>query len=133
MAEVSVLPAQTMSRSVSVPCTFCDAPPGDRCTTRTAGKERSPHRRRWDALASRTRFVPTVVAITYDQPRLGLLAGEQYLAVPYLLDPEKVTLLGRLPDGPDPQCNQYTREVTWLRWATETERTELDQRRKEPR
>lgn len=63
----------------------------------------------------RRRFV---VEILHDDERLGLRAGEQYVAQAYVLDPEKIVLIGRLPDGLNPQCSQYWTEVAWLSWRT---------------
>ena len=52
------------------------------------------------------------VEILETQERLGIRAGEIYEATPYWLDPqEKVTLLSRVPDGFDPECNQYIDQV----------------------
>ena len=60
------------------------------------------------------------VKILENDDRFGIKAGEVYEAKRYWLDPtEKVTLLGRVPDGWDPGCNQYTHSVAFLiqgRW-----------------
>ena len=43
-----------------------------------------------------------------DNERLGIKAGERDEAKPYWLDPyDKVTLIRRIPDGYEPECNQY--------------------------
>jgi beta-N-acetylglucosaminidase len=57
------------------------------------------------------------VRVRFDDDRLGVKAGEEYIAETYWLDPRKVTLLTRIPDGYDPQCNQYRSDVEWMRWA----------------
>ena len=47
--------------------------------------------------------------------RLGIKKGEVYEAVRYALDPmSKVSLLKRVPDGFDPECNAYISEVEIL-------------------
>ena len=38
--------------------------------------------------------------------RLGLKAGEIYEVTPYCFD-DKLTLVRRVPDGYDPECNIY--------------------------
>lgn len=67
------------------------------------------------------------LVVKEDDERLGVQAGEQYLAIRYLYDPEKVTLLSRIPDGYDPECNQYLSDVRWLRWATSEETKSVKQ------
>ena len=55
------------------------------------------------------------VKILKTDKRLGVKQGEIYEAQRYALDPGKVTLLRREPDGYDPSCNQYLSEVAvWL-------------------
>ncbi len=45
----------------------------------------------------------------------GVKEGEVYEAIRYHLDPlEKVTLLKRIPDGHDPECNEYLYNVEIL-------------------
>lgn len=121
----SILAPQSPSRSL--PCPHCQALPGDRCVT-PSGRERHLHQVRIEAVQRRYRSWPSVVSIREDQPRLGLTAGEQYLAMMYWLDPQKVTLMGRLDDMHDPECNQYRSEVVWLRWATQAEADQLNAR-----
>lgn len=55
-----------------------------------------------------------IVMIKQTQERLGVTEGELYEAQPYAYDGSKITLLGRVPDGYDPQCNQYRSEVKIL-------------------
>jgi|LSQX01.1.fsa_nt_gb hypothetical protein len=118
--EVTALPTPPVSRGRSVSCPFCHAAIGDTCRT-AAGALRDPHRQRWDWVDSLARHHVRVVVIKKDQPELGIRRGEQYLAVRYAFDNEKVTLLRRIPDGYDPSCNQYYSDVQWLRWATAEE------------
>lgn len=47
------------------------------------------------------------VKILQTDERLRVTEGEIYEAERYWLDPDKVTLIGRVPDGFDPMCNQY--------------------------
>ena len=55
------------------------------------------------------------VQILKTDERLGVKAGEVYEAHRYGLDPDKMTLDGRVPDGYDPSCNLYLHEVLyWL-------------------
>lgn len=51
------------------------------------------------------------VRIIKTDERLGVKAGEIYEARRYRYDPDKVSLIGRVPDGYDPGCNQYLEEV----------------------
>lgn len=51
------------------------------------------------------------VKILKTDTQLGVVKGEVYIAIPYWLDPSKVTLIERIPDGYDPCCNQYLSEV----------------------
>ena len=54
------------------------------------------------------------VKILKTDARLGVKAGEIYEAHGYSLDPSKVTLDARVPDGYDPCCNQYWHDVLVL-------------------
>ena len=56
------------------------------------------------------------IKILETNKRLGVVAGEVYQAKRYHMDPtEKYELLGREPDGHDPECSQYINEVaTWI-------------------
>lgn len=46
-----------------------------------------------------------------DDSRFKLSEGDLLLGVPYWLDPDKVTILCRITDGFQPDCNQYRRSV----------------------
>lgn len=54
------------------------------------------------------------VKILKTDDRLGVKEGEIYEARRYWLDPEKITLDARIPDGYDPCCNQYSKDVLIL-------------------
>lgn len=54
------------------------------------------------------------VKILKTDERLGIVAGEVYNAERYRIDPEKITLLSRVPDGYDPCCNQYADSVAHM-------------------
>jgi hypothetical protein len=49
--------------------------------------------------------------ITDDSDRFGLYVGDLLLCVPYHLDPDKVTVICRITDGFEPNCNQYRQDV----------------------
>ena len=56
-----------------------------------------------------------IVEILKTDKSLGIKKGERYHAIRYFLDPsEKVTLLGRVPDGYNPNCNQYRSEIKFI-------------------
>lgn len=100
-----------------VACPFCGAAVGAGCRT-SGGVDRAAHRQRQDAFRSALRNRKFIVEVLHDDERLGLTAGEHYVAQLYWLDPGcKVTLLARVGDGWDPLCNQYVQDVLWLRWA----------------
>ncbi|MBA7556406.1 hypothetical protein ES705_49114 [subsurface metagenome] len=56
-----------------------------------------------------------IVQLLEDDPRFKLKKGEIFEAQVYQLDPEKITLLKRLSDGFDPECNQYRESVKILK------------------
>ena len=51
------------------------------------------------------------VKILNDDPNTGVKKGEIYQAQRYPLDETKVMLLARIPDGYDPECNEYLYNV----------------------
>ena len=55
-----------------------------------------------------------IVQLLEDDSRFKIKKGEIFKAQVYQLDPEKITLLKRLPDGFDPECNQYRESVKIL-------------------
>ena len=56
-----------------------------------------------------------IVRIKKTDAHTGVKKNEVYAATSYTLDPaEKVTLLRRLPDMHEPQCNQYWNNVVVL-------------------
>lgn len=56
-----------------------------------------------------------VFRLKADDPRFGLSAGDELVCINYPLD-AKVTVLRRLKDGYDPECNQYMADVEFVRW-----------------
>lgn len=102
-----------------VACPWCEVPVGTPCVSRIGRRPRPTHSARWDAYKWRLRGSRFVVQVREDDARLGVRAGEQYVAQVYWLDPGKVTLLSRVPDGFDPECNHYWPEVEWLRWENQ--------------
>ena len=56
-----------------------------------------------------------IVQLLEDDSRFNIKKGEIFEAQIYHLDPEKITLLKRLPDGFDPECNQYRGSVKILK------------------
>ena len=107
-----------MSVTLKTPCDHCGAVEDQECIT-PRGKKRSTHAARRDRARRMTATHEGVVRIVHDDPRLGLTAGEDFAAIPYRLDPgSKVTLLRRLSDGWNPQCNAYNRDIQFIRWGS---------------
>lgn len=50
-------------------------------------------------------------------PDSGLADGDLLLVEDYPYD-AKVSVVARIPDGYDPQCNQYLIDVEFIRWAS---------------
>ncbi len=46
-----------------------------------------------------------------DDPRMGLMAGDVLLCIPYDYDRDKLTVVARESDGFDPTCNVYRSQV----------------------
>lgn len=46
-----------------------------------------------------------------DDTSFGMAAGDLLLCAPYDGDPEKLTVVCRLSDGFDPECNVYREQV----------------------
>lgn len=103
-----------------VNCYHCGAAESEPCRTANGGPVRSTHAARWSRLRDRMRHGLYVVRIKSDDDHIGVKAGEEYIAQTYWLDPGKVTLLARVPDGHDPECNEYRSNVEWVRWAEAT-------------
>ena len=52
------------------------------------------------------------VELLKDEPRFKIKKGDRFKAICYWLDPQdKVTLLSRIGDGYDPECNEYWHNV----------------------
>lgn len=98
-----------------VRCPRCHAAEGERCRA-TNGPARYSHMVRWDVLKNALRTRQFLVQILTTDARTGVIAGETYVARTYPYD-NKVTLLARVPDGHDPEVNQYWSDVLWLSWV----------------
>lgn len=46
-----------------------------------------------------------------DDPRMGLSAGDVLRCEPYWLDHDKLTVIERVADGFNPECNVYRSQV----------------------
>lgn len=104
---------------LSIRCPWCDAAPGQRCIRKPSGTNTDqPHRRRWIELsAAHYRNHEFIVEVNEDDPHLDLAAGERYAANRYWLDPgAKVTLLRRVTDGYEPNCNLYLHQGRFIEW-----------------
>ena len=109
-----VLRAQPSPTSaLIIPCGYCGAPPDQWCVTTTSGLARDLHRSRWSDLFHAWRNRQMWFVLKRDDERFGLRAGDIVRCVNYPLD-AKVTVLFREEDAYDPECNQYTSEVTFL-------------------
>jgi len=53
-----------------------------------------------------------------DDERFNLSKGDRLLCINYPYD-AKVTVLRRLSDGLDPECNQYMRDVKFIGFASD--------------
>lgn len=49
--------------------------------------------------------------LTEDDERFAMRAGDVLLCIPYLPDPVKLTVICRISDGYDPECNVYLSQV----------------------
>lgn len=72
------------------------------------------HRTRFDDCRSFALSNTWVVRLLADDPRFGLNAGDELLVMNYPYD-AKVTVLRRISDGFDPECNQYLSAVEYVR------------------
>ena len=54
------------------------------------------------------------IRVTRTDTRLGIKKNEIYDAITYPLDPGKVILTNRIPDGYEPMCTQYRDEIEIL-------------------
>lgn len=99
-------------------CPHCQSSSGSECIT-AGGRRCAPHRAR---LTRRQVWIRTggefVVRVLKTDDRLALTADELYIATAYWLDPGKVTLLRRVDDGFNPECNQYAQTVEFVSMVT---------------
>ncbi|NWN87094.1 MAG: hypothetical protein HLX51_00905 [Micrococcaceae bacterium] len=99
---------------------WCNAERGNRCTRIPSGDiAPQPHSRRFIELsAAMSNGTEFIVKMLHDDDHIGVKAGEEYAAIRYWLDPSsKVTLLRRISDGWNPECNQYLHAVDFVGWV----------------
>lgn len=101
---------------LSIVCPRCQAPAGEGCRT-PSGRDTTMHRVRWNRVRHCRRNLPMVYRLKGNDPEFGLTAGDLLLVENYPYD-AKVSVLARIPDGYDPECNQYLGDVEFIRWAT---------------
>lgn len=102
---------------LDVRCSWCGAKPGDRCTTPTSVEKNDVHKYRFERYRSDRLNRRFIVRIKTDDPRFEIRAGDEFLSQTYWLDPGiKVTLLQRLSDGYNPECNVYYHQADFVRW-----------------
>jgi hypothetical protein len=97
-------------------CSFCAARPLSECVTRAGTQSNHPHRARQQTATNFLRSSCWVVRMIAADPRMGLDAGDELLVQKYRYD-SKVTVLRRISDGYDPECNQYSGAVEFVRFA----------------
>ena len=100
-------------------CPYCAARKGEGCQT-ASGRARDAHAARWDEYKRRYRSEEMVFELRSDDPRFKLSAGDRLLCIKYPYD-AKVTVLRRISDGFDPECNQYLNDVKFIGFANEME------------
>lgn len=61
--------------------------------------------------AESQRRAPRQYRLRTDQPAFRLKAGDRLVCIPYWLNPDKVTVLNREPDGYDPSCTLNLRDL----------------------
>lgn len=101
-----------------VACPWCQAAQGDACRTSSGHPAGNTHAARWDRMQTRFRTEEMVFELREDDPRFNLSKGDLLACVNYPLD-GKVTVLRRLSDGYDPECNQYVSAVKFVAFANE--------------
>lgn len=102
-------------------CSYCSAPEGVVCQTRSGKALVGPskiHQARFKDAAHVMSNRISALRMKNDDPRFGLKAGDILAGHLYALDPSKWSILGRVNDGYDPECNQYSTSVEWIGWAT---------------
>lgn len=97
-------------------CPWCSVEAGDPC--RTPAGRATFHRTRLQVARDVWREGQWAVRMKRDDPRFGLDAGDLLLVTRYWLDPNKVTVIRRVSDGFDPECNQYSRDVEFVSFDT---------------
>lgn len=103
---------------LSMRCPWCDVEPGQQCVRPSGATTSQPHRRRWLELsAALFHDRAFIVEVNEDDPHINLAARERYAAIRYWLDPgAKVTLLRRVTDDYQPNCNLYLHQGKFIEW-----------------
>lgn len=117
-AATSTSEAQETTPVRRVTCPRCQAGKGEACRTSGGARAQSSHAARWDHVRTRLRTEEMVFELREDDPRSGLTKGDLLACVDYPLD-AKVTVLRRISDGYDPECNQYIAAVRFVAFANE--------------
>lgn len=110
--------AREISPPQRITCPHCNATIGTPCLTRSGKPAPHSHRARFDRAMARLRTEQMIVAMREDDPRFKLAKGDLLLCEKYPYD-AKVTILHRLSDGYDPECNQYIPDVRFVAFANE--------------
>lgn len=110
--------AQEASPVRRVTCPRCQAGKGEACHTSGGAPAESSHTARWDHAKTRFRTEEMVFELREDDPRFNLSKGDLLACVAYPLD-AKVTVLRRISDSYDPECNQYIAAVRFVAFANE--------------
>lgn len=96
---------------------------GENCHTAGGKVRRQPHIQRWKDYKRRWISEEMVFELRQDDDRFNLSKGDRLLCINYPYD-SKVTVLRRLSDGFDPECNQYMQSVQFIGFARDLEGVE---------
>jgi hypothetical protein len=107
-------------------CPFCGAKMGEPCVTRTGNRPKEvTHAARFHEMQNRVRTEHMVYELLVDDERCGLKEGDRLLCIRYPYD-QKVTVVQRLSDGFDPECNMYLHDVMFIGFAKDIARASID-------
>ena len=95
------------------PCAWCGAR-AKKCKTPGGWDAQNTHRARFDMRRSHILNRTWVVRLLDDDERFDLREGDELLVRKYPYD-AKVTVIKRISDGFEPECNQYYDSVEYVR------------------